>query len=206
MVWWRWHYIFLGLIFPVKQWDHSSNGEVLLHSNMFYSEMTSCYWQTLLPSSMKVMWSRNRAECRESVFVKNRILSSNPLNCSFLVCASGDFLQTSVNQKPYCPYCIHPPTHTHAHTQTHTHTHTYTHTHSYKLGSTWIDTMWTDIPSCPSETLRCAALKVLKLLSASSPPVSVYPFIFPSFNPPIPHLSLCFSKILISHFLRFYYF
>ena len=103
---------------------------------------------------------------------------------------------------------LYPPTHPHTctHANTHTHTHTYTHTHSYKLGSTWIDTMWTDIPSCPSETLRCAALKVLKLLSASSPPVSMYPFIFPSFNPPIPHLSLCFSKILISHFLRFYYF
>lgn len=169
-------------LFALKRWDHSSNGELLLCFGMFYSEMTSCYRKTLLPSTLKVMSSRNQPEIKVCVVVFKKhthaqthtILFQMLYNNFFYFCVSAAFLQTSVNHKPYRTYCIHPLTYC-------TDTRTYTHTHTVEL-PTWIDL--NTHAYLPLWNSSLCSLKAPKLLPASSPPVCTpSPSILPSSHP-----------------------
>lgn len=170
---WRWHrhlnlfelrrrFLFFP---PAKRWDHS-NRELLLYSSMFYSGMTSCYWKTLLPSSMKVMWGRKpgwaqrRCGCEKQ---QHFMLKSLKMQFSSLC-----FWWFSLNfcEPETLSHILYPPTHTQAHT-------------SYEL-STWIHTTWTHA-QLPLRNSSLCSLKVLKMFSASSPPVCASsPRILPS--------------------------
>ena len=165
-------------IFPVKRWDHSSNRELLLYSNMFYSEMTSCYWKTLLPSSAKVTWSQKQPESRESVWLCKTATFwvLNERKSPKLQFSSLCFWWFSPNfcELETLSHVLYPPTHTHT---------------SYEL-PTWTGTTWTHMPGSPSENLRCA---VWKFSNCFTPPhllsvlhlhlsfhLSIHPSIHPS--------------------------
>ena len=162
----------LEKIFPVRRWDHFSKQRTLalLQHVLFRDDIMLLEDFASLFNEGHVKQKPGR-ECT-LVEKKNSYISvSNPLNCSFLVCASGDFLQTSVNQKPYRTYCIHP------------HTQAQTHTHSHQLWAFRADrNNMNTHAQLPLRNFRCAesSQTAFRLLTSCLCSISIYPSIFSS--------------------------
>lgn len=176
--------------FALKRWDHSSNGELLLCFGMFYSEMTSCYRKTLLPSSLKVMSSRNQPEIKVCVvvFKKHTHMHKHTqfcFKCSKIIFSTFVF-QLLFSKLLWTTNLIAHTVSTHSHT---VQTHAPTHTHSWASHMDRLEHTCLFAPlklfAVQSESSQTAS----RLLTSCLYSISIYPSILSSVFRFISHVS-----------------